>query len=81
MIMSNEYILRSVLCHLRGVTEDLLSPLETMICGGVAGVCFWSAIFPLDVIKSRIQVRGVQGNVLTGDEGDQGELEGGRNWL
>ena len=28
-----------------------------MFCGGVAGLCFWTCIFPLDVIKSRIQVR------------------------
>jgi len=44
--------------------EDL-TPLETMFCGGMAGVCFWSGIFPLDVIKSRIQVRGINGTVLT----------------
>jgi len=44
--------------------EDL-TPLETMFCGGMAGVCFWTGIFPLDVIKSRIQVRGISGNVLT----------------
>ena len=41
-----------------------------MVCGGVAGLCFWSAIFPLDVIKSQIQVRGVRGNVVTGNNGD-----------
>ena len=44
--------------------EDLTS-LETMFSGGMAGVCFWTCIFPLDVIKSRIQVRGVQGTVLS----------------
>ena len=35
--------------------EELTAP-ETMLCGGLAGVCFWSSIFPMDVIKSRIQV-------------------------
>ena len=44
--------------------EDL-TPLETMFCGGMAGVCFWTGIFPLDVIKSRIQVRGMPGTVRT----------------
>ena len=44
---------------------DSLGPLQTMFCGGMAGVCFWSCIFPLDVIKSRIQVRGLDGNVLS----------------
>eukprot|EP00090_Calanus_glacialis_P021630 TRINITY_DN33387_c0_g1_i1.p1 TRINITY_DN33387_c0_g1~~TRINITY_DN33387_c0_g1_i1.p1 ORF type:complete len:316 (-),score=70.65 TRINITY_DN33387_c0_g1_i1:69-971(-) len=46
-------------------SKDDLTSLETMFCGGMAGVCFWSCIFPLDVIKSRIQVRGISGNVLT----------------
>ena len=45
--------------------KDDLSSLGTMFCGGMAGVCFWTCIFPLDVIKSRIQVRGIQGNVLS----------------
>ena len=27
------------------------------LAGGVAGCCFWTAIFPTDVVKSRIQVR------------------------
>ena len=42
-----------------------LSPVETMFCGGVAGLCFWTCIFPLDVIKSRIQVRGEEGGLFT----------------
>ena len=51
---------------MRNVGKDDLKPVETMFCGGMAGVCFWSCIFPMDVIKSRIQVRGAQGHVLTG---------------
>ncbi len=27
-----------------------------MICGGLGGVTLWVAVFPTDVIKSRIQV-------------------------
>ena len=27
-----------------------------MLCGGFGGVSFWLAIFPADVIKSRVQV-------------------------
>lgn len=30
--------------------------LETIVAGGVGGVCLWSSIFPFDVVKSRIQV-------------------------
>ena len=32
-----------------------------MICGGVAGACLWTAIYPVDVIKSRIQVQSLVG--------------------
>ncbi len=30
--------------------------VTTMLCGGFGGVAFWLAIFPADVIKSRVQV-------------------------
>ena len=30
--------------------------LQTIISGGVGGVCLWTSIFPFDVVKSRIQV-------------------------
>lgn len=43
--------------------RQLISPpgknmgyLETIMCGGVGGVCCWVAIFPLDVLKTRIQI-------------------------
>lgn len=29
---------------------------RTSIAGGIAGCCFWTAIFPTDVIRTRIQV-------------------------
>ena len=32
-----------------------------MFCGGVAGACLWTAIYPIDVIKSRIQVQSLVG--------------------
>ena len=44
------------MASLRQVGPEELRPVETMVCGGMAGVCFWTCIFPLDVIKSRIQV-------------------------
>lgn len=28
------------------------------LAGGLAGCCYWGAMFPTDVVKSRIQVRG-----------------------
>jgi solute carrier family 25 ornithine transporter 2/15 len=30
--------------------------IRTIICGGVGGVSLWIAIFPFDVIKSRVQI-------------------------
>lgn len=29
---------------------------RTWISGGMAGICFWMFMFPIDAIKSRIQV-------------------------
>ena len=47
---------RAALAWLGGKQPDQLGSLETVVSGGVAGVCFWSSIFPMDVVKSRIQV-------------------------
>ena len=32
--------------------------LVTLISGGIAGVAYWTSIFPLDTIKSKVQVGG-----------------------
>lgn len=45
--------------HFRpGETKDEIGPLKTMLSGAIGGICLWTAIFPADVIKSRIQVAG-----------------------
>lgn len=36
---------------------------ENMLCGSVAGTSFWLGIFPIDSIKSRIQVLGNSGSI------------------
>nr|XP_045598151.1 mitochondrial ornithine transporter 1-like isoform X2 [Procambarus clarkii] len=41
-----------------GKTKDEIGPVKTVLCGGFAGVVLWVAIFPADVVKSRIQVAG-----------------------
>lgn len=41
-----------------GQSKDDIGPIYTMISGAIGGVCLWTAIFPADVIKSRIQVSG-----------------------
>merc|ERR1712004_67851 len=39
-----------------GSSKSDLGPLHTVACGAVGGVCLWTAVFPADVIKSRVQV-------------------------
>lgn len=38
-----------------GGTEASLSPLATMVAGGLAGIANWSVCLPPDVLKSRLQ--------------------------
>ncbi|KAK7516004.1 solute carrier family 25 protein [Phyllosticta citriasiana] len=33
------------------------SPATVLLCGGIAGVVTWASIFPLDVIKTRVQTQ------------------------
>ncbi|CAL1281105.1 unnamed protein product [Larinioides sclopetarius] len=40
----------------KGKTKDDIGLLRTIIAGGIGGVSFWVAIFPADVIKSRLQI-------------------------
>lgn len=35
----------------------MIGPFRLMICGGMAGAGLWTAIYPVDLVKSRIQVR------------------------
>lgn len=34
---------------------------ETLVAGGVAGVVTWVSIYPLDVVKTRLQTQSVEG--------------------
>ncbi|XP_005380794.1 PREDICTED: mitochondrial ornithine transporter 2 [Chinchilla lanigera] len=44
-----------------GRSKDELGPIPLMISGGVAGICLWFVMFPVDCIKSRIQVLSMHG--------------------
>lgn len=35
-----------------------------MVAGSVGGICLWTAIFPADVIKSRVQINNVKTNMF-----------------
>ena len=39
------------------VCLQCIGPWRLALAGGIAGCCFWTAMFPTDVVKSRIQVR------------------------
>ena len=40
-----------------------IGPLRTILAGGFGGVALWVAIFPADVVKSRVQVESTAGTV------------------
>ncbi|XP_040569151.1 mitochondrial ornithine transporter 1 [Lepeophtheirus salmonis] len=44
--------------------DQELGSLSTIFCGGLGGFTYWLFVFPMDVIKSRIQVRGDPNSVL-----------------
>ncbi|KAI6181714.1 hypothetical protein M3Y98_00858700 [Aphelenchoides besseyi] len=47
-----------------GERRDQIGISRTMLCGGLSGVAYWTSIYPIDVLKSRIQVYG-SGTLLT----------------
>ena len=48
---------RRLLCpHSSGDGQSDLSVWRLTVAGGLAGCCFWTSIFPTDVVKSRVQV-------------------------
>lgn len=44
-----------------GRPKDELGPVPLMLSGGFAGICLWLIIFPVDCVKSRIQVLSMSG--------------------
>lgn len=50
------YELSRYLLTPKGKTVDDLGAVHLIFCGGIAGVSLWIAVFPADVIKSRIQI-------------------------
>eukprot|EP00094_Tigriopus_californicus_P005138 TCALIF_04952-PA protein Name:"Similar to Slc25a15 Mitochondrial ornithine transporter 1 (Mus musculus)" AED:0.50 eAED:0.50 QI:0/0/0/0.33/1/1/3/0/767 len=47
---------KAIICRLTKSKREDLGLSSTLFCGGVAGVSFWTSIFPFDAVKSRIQV-------------------------
>jgi len=45
-----------------GKTKEDLGQLATAFAGGTAGLCLWTLVFPIDVVKTRIQVLTASGH-------------------
>lgn len=56
------YELTRTLLTPKGKTKDDIGPLGLMFAGGTAGVCLWTAVFPIDSVKSKIQVLSLAGD-------------------
>ncbi|XP_078258984.1 mitochondrial ornithine transporter 1-like [Rhinoraja longicauda] len=44
-----------------GHSKDELGPVPLMVSGGFGGACLWIAVYPIDCVKSRIQVLSMTG--------------------
>ncbi|KAH8634936.1 hypothetical protein IG631_10336 [Alternaria alternata] len=42
--------------------------MKVLLCGGLAGVITWASIFPLDVIKTRVQTQVLHAPVQHGEQ-------------
>ncbi|KAF2801977.1 mitochondrial carrier [Mytilinidion resinicola] len=51
--------------------SDSQTALKVMLCGGLAGVVTWASIFPLDVVKTRVQTQVTGVPLSTGPEEEQ----------
>ena len=47
---------KSSICHVSGRSRDQLGPASILFSGGMAGIGFWFFIYPVDVVKSKMQV-------------------------
>lgn len=47
--------------HLKPLLLGFVGPIALMISGGFGGMCLWIAVYPIDCIKSRIQVLSMAG--------------------
>jgi solute carrier family 25 (mitochondrial carnitine/acylcarnitine transporter), member 20/29 len=54
---SYELSTRFVMSRLRERGSDTQEAAKVLLCGGLAGVVTWASIFPLDVIKTRVQTQ------------------------
>lgn len=48
--------------------------INTLLCGGIAGCMGWATIYPLDVVKTMVQVQAIHGRSGAGRGESQGIL-------
>ena len=50
--------------------EDLPqeSALKILLCGGIAGIATWASVFPLDMVKTRLQAQQFPGSTILSTE-------------
>ncbi|CAI9637569.1 solute carrier family 25 protein [Alternaria burnsii] len=48
--------------------SDRETAMKVLLCGGLAGVITWASIFPLDVIKTRVQTQVLHASVQHGEQ-------------
>lgn len=48
--------------------------LKVLFCGGIAGVATWASVFPLDMIKTRLQAQTMLDRIPPGARGTQQPL-------
>uniref|UniRef100_A0A3P8SWV0 Solute carrier family 25 member 15 n=1 Tax=Amphiprion percula TaxID=161767 RepID=A0A3P8SWV0_AMPPE len=54
-------VCRSAFAQHMGTDKDNIGILPLMFSGGFGGACFWLAVYPIDCVKSRIQVHSLAG--------------------
>lgn len=55
-------------------TEDETShqaALKVLLCGGIAGIVTWGSVFPLDMIKTRLQAQPMHNDTMTAAAAEQ----------
>ncbi|XP_033833397.2 mitochondrial ornithine transporter 1-like [Periophthalmus magnuspinnatus] len=52
---------RSTFAKYMGTDKERIGMLPLVFSGGFAGACFWTVVFPIDCVKSRIQVYSLAG--------------------
>ncbi|KAL2809907.1 mitochondrial carrier domain-containing protein [Aspergillus granulosus] len=55
---SYEYCKR--LMSSNGDEDASILALKVLLCGGIAGIVTWASVFPLDVIKTRLQAKSIE---------------------